>query len=502
MKSAVESLSPTRAKLTVEVPFSELEPSLKAAYQKIAKQINIPGFRRGKVPPPVIDRQVGRKVVLDEAVNDAIPKVYAEALREHSLDPVAHPAIEVTRFQDRDVLEFTAEVEVRPDIDLPEYEGVSARVPDREVTDEDVEEQVQALRERFGSLVDVDRPAEDGDFVVIDLVAHHEGQVVEGADLTGMSYQLGRGGMLEGLDETLVGMSAGDSREFGSQLVGGDLVGESVDVTVTVSQVQEQELPEVDDEFAQMASEFDTVEELTADLRQRLARGRRLEQAAAARDAVLEALLDRVEIPLPEGLVADELTARRESLERQLSQAGMTLGTYLEQEEQTVEEFEADLERRVRDAITAQFVLDEIIRREEFRVEQDELTRHLVMRAQQAGEDPQDFANHMIEHNHLPELVQELLRAKALAKVVESALVTDESGNPVELATLRPDGRLTEAGDDDAGDAAVDGALPDEGVSVEAVPVEAVPVEAGPVEAGPVEAGPGEAVPDEAAERG
>ena len=444
MKSAVETLSPTRAKLTVEVPFEELKPSLDAAYKQIAQQINVPGFRRGKVPPMVIDRQVGRGAVLDQAINEVVPQKYVEALQANSLQPLAQPDIEVTKFEDNAALEFTAEVDVRPEIALPDYDGVAAQVDDIELTDADIDEQVQALRERFATLIDVERPAAEGDFVVMDLVAKRDGEDIEGAEVTGMSYRVGRGGMLDGLDEALAGMAAGEEKTFSSELVGGDLVGAAVEVTVTVSQVQEQELPELDDEFAQMASEFDTVEELTADVRERLGRGRRLEQAAAARDAVLEQLLDRVEVPLPETIVADELNARRQSVEQQLMYAGITMDKYLEDEGQTLEEFEADLERRVRDAVAAQFLLDEIAKKEEFGIDQAELSEHLVRRAQQSGQDPQEFANHMFEHNHIPELVQEILRGKALARVVEAAVVTDASGNPVELKNLRPDGTIGE----------------------------------------------------------
>jgi len=450
VKSAVETLSPTRAKLTVEVPFEELKPSLDAAYQQIAKQINVPGFRRGKVPPAIIDRQVGRGVVLNEAVNDVLPKKYVEALQENDLEPLAQPEIEVTRLDDAEVLEFTAEVDVKPQIDLPDYEGLEATVDDVEVTDEDVEEQLGALRERFGSLKDVERAAADGDFVVIDLKATQDGEVVEGAEVTGMSYRVGRGGMLDGLDEALTGLEPGASATFTSTLVGGELVGQEVEVEVTVTQVQEQELPELDDDFAQMASEFDTVEELRADVRERLGRGKRLEQAAAARDAVLEALLDKVEVPLPETLVADELNARRANLEQQLAYAGMTMEKYLEDEEQTIEEFEAELERRVRDAVAAQFLLDEIAKKEEVGVDQADLSQHLVRRAQQSGQDPQQFANHMFEHNHIPELVQEILRGKALALLVETAVVKDGSGNHVELKNLQPDGTVAEPAADEA----------------------------------------------------
>jgi trigger factor len=444
VKSAVETLSPTRAKLTVEVPFEELKPSLDAAYQKIAKQINVPGFRRGKVPPAVIDRQVGRGAVLEEAVNEVVPQKYVEALQANDLQPLAQPEIEVTKFEDNETLEFTAEVDVKPEITLPTYDGVTASVEDIALSDEDVAEQVESLRERFATLIDVERPAADGDFVVMDLKATKDGEVVDGAEVSGMSYRVGRGGMIDGLDEALIGLAAGDEKVFSSQLVGGDLVGEGVDVAVAVSQVQEQELPDLDDEFAQLASEFDTVEELTEDVRERLGRGRRLEQAAAARDAVLEALLETVDVPLPETIVTDELNARRRSFEQQLAYAGVTMDKYLEDEGQTQEEFEADLERRVRDAVTAQFILDEIAQVEEFGIDQQELSEHMVRKAQQSGEDPQEFANHMFEHNHIPELVQEILRGKALARIVESAVVTDASGNVVELKNLRPDGTIGE----------------------------------------------------------
>ncbi|GAA5154479.1 trigger factor [Nocardioides marinquilinus] len=456
MKSAVETLSPTRVKLTVEVPFDEVKPNLDKVYRQLAQQINVPGFRRGKVPPMVIDRQVGREAVLEQAVADTLPAKYSEAIEANDLTPIAQPEIEGPEIKD-DGFEFSAEVDVKPEFELPDYQGVTASVDDVEVTDADVEEQVQALRERFATLSDVERPAADGDFVVLDLRATQDGEPVEGAEVSGMSYQVGRGGMIDGLDEALTGLSAGEDRTFDSQLVGGDLVGQSVQVSVTVSQVQEQELPEVDDEFAELASEFDTVAEMDADIRERLARGKRLEQAASARDAVLEALLDRVEIPLPESMVTDELNARRQNIEQQLAYAGVTMEKYLEDEGQTVEEFEADLDRRTREAIAAQFLLDEVAQREEYDITQEELSQHLVRRAQQSGQDPQEFANHMFEHNHIPDLVREILRGKALATIVEAATVTDGSGRPVELANLRPDGTIGEPeaeGDDaDAGDA-------------------------------------------------
>jgi trigger factor len=430
VKSAVETVGPTRAKLTVEVPFEELKPSLDKAYKTIAQQINVPGFRRGKVPPMVIDRQVGRGAVLEQAINDVLPQMYMEAMQEHDLQPLAQPEIEVTRIEENEALEFTAEVDVKPEITIPDYTGLSAEVEDVEVSEDDVQEQIEALRERFGTLVDVDRAAEDGDFVVIDLVATQDGEPVEGAEVSGMSYRVGRGGMLDGLDEALAGMSAGEDKTFTSQLVGGDLVGQDVQVQVRVTQVQAQELPEYDDEFAQLASEFDTAEELTVDVRTRLGNGKRLEQAAAARDAVLE---------------------------QQLAYAGIPLEKYLEDEGQTQEEFEAELERRVRDSVAAQFLLDEIAGSLELGVDQSELTEHMMRRAQQSGQEPQEFANHMFEHNHIPELVGEIRRGKALARLVEGATVTDASGHVVDLKNLRPDGTIGDPAETSAGAAADQG---------------------------------------------
>ncbi|MDP9822333.1 trigger factor [Nocardioides massiliensis] len=450
MKSAVETVGPTRAKLTVEVDFEELKPSLDAAYKRIAQQITIPGFRRGKVPPAIIDRQVGRGAVLDEAINDALPRLYTEALRENELEPVAQPEIDITKLDDNKSLEFTAEVDVKPEVTVPDYTGLEVTVDDVVVTDEDVDTQVEALRERFASLTTVERAAGDDDFVTIDLLAKQDGEPVEGGEVSQMNYQVGKGGMIDGLDEALRGLSAGESATFTSQLVGGDLVGQDVEVEVTVTEVKEQELPELDDDFAQTASEFDTVAELREDVRVRLERGKRLEQAAVARDAALEKLLDQVEIPLPETMVTDELNARRQSIEQQLMFAGMTMEAYLDSEEQTIDEFEADLEKRVRDAVAAQFLLDAVAKKEEIGVDQQELSDHLMRRAQQSGQNPQEFINHMVEHNHLPDMVAEVLRGKALAVIVESAKVTDESGNEVDLKNLQPDGTIGEPVDETA----------------------------------------------------
>ena len=440
MKSAVETLNPTRVKLSVEVPFEELKPSLDAAYKKIAQQINVPGFRRGKVPALVIDQRVGRGAVLDEAVNEALPQLYYQALQDNDIIPLGQPELDLGDFEDGATLTFTAELDVKPEITVPSLDDLEVEVDDISIGDDEVDEQLETLRERFGSLNPVDRAVGSDDFVSIDLSAAKDGEPIEEAQASGMSYQVGRGTMLEGLDEALEGMSAGDEKTFESTLVGGEYKDQLVDVTVTVTAVQEQELPALDDEFAQTASEFDTMDELRTDVLDRLTRGARVEQASAARDAVLETLLTRVDVPLPDAAVADELQSRRDSINQQLTYAGMTEADYLESEGQTEEEFAAELDKRVRDAMAAQFLLDAIATAESIDVDEGELTQHLLRRAQQSGQSPEDYIKHMMEHNHVPELVAEVRRGKALAFVVEAATVKDASGNPVELKTLQPDG--------------------------------------------------------------
>ena len=327
MKSDVETLNPTRVRLTVEVPFDELRPSLDAAYKRIAGQIVLPGFRRGKVPPQIIDQRFGRGVVLEEAINEALPRFYSRAVQDNSLQTLGQPEVDVTELGDGTELKFTAEVDIRPDFELPAYEGIAVTVPDADVSEDDVNEQVTALQERFATLTGVDRPVESGDFVSIDLVAvDAEGEEIEDGKASGMSYEVGSETMIDGLDEALVGLSADESADFATTLVGGERAGEEVQVTATVRSVKERELPELDDDFAQTASEFDTVDELRDDIRQRLERMRKLEQGVQARDKTLEELLTRVDIPLPESLVQEELAGRNEALDAQLEAAGMTRG--------------------------------------------------------------------------------------------------------------------------------------------------------------------------------
>jgi trigger factor len=437
LKSTVETLSPTRVRLAVEVPFDELKPSLDKAYASIAKQVRVPGFRPGKAPARIIDQRVGRAAVLEEAVQDALPRAYSDAVRTNDLRALGQPEIELTKLEDGDSIAFTAEVDVRPEVTLPQYEGIEVSVDDAVVDEADVDEQVSAMRERFAVLKATDRPVQDGDYVSIDLRATVDGEEVPGGSTTGLSYEVGTASMMDGLDEALLGASAGDTREFTTELVAGEFAGRTADITVTVRSVKEKELPELDDEFAQTASEFDTLEEFRADVRDRLQRVKVLEQGGQARDKVLTSLLDNTEVPLPESAVRGEFEWRQHDIGHQLENAGLDLDTYLSSEEKSKEEFDAEVRSNAETAVKTQLILDAIADKEELGVSDAELTERVIAQAQQYGVSPQEFAQQLTQGGNLPALVADVRRSKALATVLERARVTDASGRSVDLEHLR-----------------------------------------------------------------
>ncbi|WP_136520484.1 trigger factor [Cellulomonas telluris] len=423
MKSAVENLEPTKVRLTVEVTYDELKPSIDHAYQHIAEQVTVPGFRKGKVPPRIIDQRVGRPAVLEHAINEGLSGFYAEAVRENELRPMGQPDVQVTKVPgptaapagEEGELHFTAEVEVRPEITVPALDGLSVTVDDVEVTDEDVQGRLDALRERFGSLVGVDRPAQEGDYVVLDLTATIGDEQVD--QVSGVSYQIGSGNMLEGLDEALTGLSAGESTTFETALAGGERAGEQAQVSVTATAVKERQLPEADDEFAQLASEFDTLEELTADLREQAARIKASNQAVQARDLLLEQLLEATEVPVPSGVVEAEVHRHLEGegrLEDDVHRAEVT--------------------EQAQTALRNQILLDTLAEQLEVKVAQGELIDYLVNASRQYGMDPNTFIRTLDEQGQIPAMVAEVARSKALAVALRRITVTEQSGATVDLS--------------------------------------------------------------------
>ena len=419
--SNVDKVSPTRVKLTVNVTPDELKPSLDHAYKHIAEQINIPGFRKGKVPPAIVDQRVGRPEVLNHAVGDAIDTFYRQAVEENELRVLGRAEADVAELPNlKDFsgdLVLTFEVDVRPEFDLPEYDGLELTVDAVDVTDEEIEEELQNLRTRFGTLVTVDRPATTGDFVQIDLVATIGEEEVDTA--SGVSYELGSGDLIEGIDEALESLTADESTTFDSKLLGGDHEGETAQIAVTVTAVKERELPDADDEFAQIASQFDTIDELKADLKDQIAKSKSFGQGAAARDQLVEKLLDSVEIPISEQLIEDEVTRHLEQEDR------------LEDDEHRKEVAESSQK-----AFKSQLLLDAIAEKEQVQVSQEELTQYLIQAASQYGMEPGEFIKVIDQNGQIPGMVGEVARSKAVATALAKAKVTDSNGAPVDLSAF------------------------------------------------------------------
>ena len=461
MKSTVENLSPTRVKLAVEVPFDELKTSLDEAYKAIGSQVRVPGFRPGKVPARIIDQRVGRAAVLEEAINKALPKAYSDAVRETGVKALGQPEIEVTKLEDNDELAFTAEVDVRPEITVPEYGNLSVTVSDAVVSDDEIDEQFEALRARFGTLKGVERPVGNGDFVSIDLKASVDGDEVEGGSASGMSYEVGSDTLITGLDEAIIGKNAGETATFASQLAFGEHAGSDAEISVTVNSVKERELPEADDEFAQLASEFDTVDELRADLKERLIRVKALGQGAEARDKVLELLVESTEVPLPESSVKAEIEWREHDVVHQLGHDDDAFERYLKTEGKTKDEFTAELREVAERSVKTQFILDSIADAEAVSVSDAELTEYIVRQAERYNMAPQELADQIVQAGNIAALVADVRRNKALATVLESATVADESGNTIDLSALSTaEGQAElEAFDDADDDAELDDAV-------------------------------------------
>ncbi|GAB4106020.1 trigger factor [Micromonospora taraxaci] len=437
MKSTVETLSPTRVRLAIEVPFVELEPSLKKAYREIGSQVQVPGFRRGKVPTAVIDQRVGRGTVLNEAVQEAIPENILAAVREHDLKTLGRPEVEITEFNDGDSLNFTAEVDVRPEITIPDASTIEVVVDELQIDESEIDEQVKNLRERFATLKTVERAAAEGDYVQIDLNATVDGEDVPGGQASNISHEVGSKQLLPGLDEAVVGLAAGDDTTFTTQLVGGDFAGRDAEVAVTVRTVKEKELPELNDEFAQMASEFDTIEELRGDLRSRVTQGKQVEQIYAARDKALAQLVEAAEIPAPEGVVREEVESRKQAMVDQLERIGASMEEYLAAEDKTEEQIDAELTEAATEGVKVQLLLDTLADAEDVQVSDDEFGHEIVHRAQRAGMAPQQYYDQLVRSGAAAAVFGDVRRGKALAAVMERITIKDAAGNGITLDALR-----------------------------------------------------------------
>ena len=427
MKSALETLSPTRVKLTIEAPFGDLTDHFAKAYKEIAGKVTIPGFRKGKVPTHLIDQRVGRAAILDEAINIAIPALYMEAAREHEVRVIGRPEVDITELVDNEKLAFTIEVDVRPKLDLPSLEGIKLTVDPVEVSEKDIDEQVEALRIRFGTLTTVEKTVESGDFVSIDLIARIDGKEVDGGSANNLSYEVGTDRMIPGLDAALVGLNATESKMFKSELYGTE-VGQLADVEVKLNSVKHRELPPLDDSFAELASEFDTLAQLRDDVKSRLERLKSLEQGTQARDKLLEYLLENTNVPLPEKYIEAEVNAHLEP-EGRLEDAAHRV----------------EVESDVRKSLTNNFLLDSIVDAEKVDVSEAELTEFIIRSAMRYGMPPEQFAQEVAQAGQISSLVADVARTKALAVILEQCKVVDTKGKAVDLEALRPPAAIESA---------------------------------------------------------
>lgn len=420
MKSTVEKLSPTRVKLSIDVEFSELKPHIDGAYKTLSEKINIPGFRKGKVPAAMIDQRVGRGAVLDEAINAALPTFYSQAAKENDVLVIGRPNVDITELKDNEKLSFTVEVDIRPEVVLPDFAQIKIEVDDVVVTDSDLDKQIESLQIRFGTLTTVEKTVESGDFVSIDLLATDGGKEIDGGSANEISYEVGSASMIEGLDEALIGLKVGESKSFETALVGMP-ESQNASVQVTLKAVKKRELPPLDDAFAKLASEFETLAELKADLSNRLKRVKELEQGAQARDLLVEKLTTTVEIPLPAEIIEAEVN------------------DHLEKEGRLADDkHRAEVNEEVKATITREFLLDSIVKAEAVSVNESELTEYLVRASSRYGMSPDQFIKEVSQAGQITTMVAEVARAKALAQVLGKVKIVDKSGKQVDIQALAP----------------------------------------------------------------
>jgi trigger factor len=471
VKSTVEKLSPTRVRINVEVPFTELQPDFDQAFKELAKTIRMPGFRPGKVPVKLLESRIDKQAMLDQVVGEAVPGRYSEAVASAEVQPLGQPEIEVTSKEYGSDLVFTAEVDIRPEIALPDLTALTITVDPIEVKDDEVDTELQSLRARFGTLTGVERPAQDGDFVSIDLSATVDGEDVPEAKTEGLSHEVGSGQLIEGLDDAIKGLKAEESKVFTTTLVAGDHAGQEAQVTVTVNSVKERELPEPDDEFAQLASEYDTIEELRESLVEQVSRVKRIQQAEQIRDKTLETLLEEVEVPLPEAIVQAQVDDTLHNAIHGLDHDEAKFVEALAKEGSSREEFDADNRGNAEKAVKTQLLMDAVADQLDIQVGQNDITERLVLMSRQYGIEPQQLLQVLQQNNQLPAMFADVRRGLTIAAVVHGATVKDTEGNVVdtdeffgppasaeaeEIAEAGSEEGTAEAADDDSDDTADD----------------------------------------------
>ncbi|MDV2432697.1 trigger factor [Corynebacterium tuberculostearicum] len=433
MKTTVDKLSDTRVKLTVNVPFAELDQEIDQAYAAIAQQVSIPGFRKGKAPRQLIDARFGRGPILEQVVNDMLPSRYEQAVKENDLKVIGQPDVDISKIEDKDFVEFTAEVDIRPEFEVPDFSKISVTVPALKADEEDVDKALEELAERFGELKDTKRKMKTGDYAIIDITAEIDGEKIEDASTEGLSYRIGDDDLIKGLDTALRGMKTGEDNEFTSTIQSGEHKDEEATIKVHVQQSKERKLPAMDDEFAQMASEFDTMDELRESTKTQVEETKKAEQAAQIRDEVLKSALSEVEFELPQSVVDEQAHSQLHQILGQLAHDEKALAQLLEAQGTSREEFDKQTREQAEESVRTQLFLDAVAEQEEPEVSQQELTDHILFTAQSYGMDPNQFIQQLQSNGQIANLFSDVRRGKALAAAICRTTVKDEEGNDVDV---------------------------------------------------------------------
>lgn len=437
MQTTVEETDKHTVRLTVEVDPERFGKDLDRAYRKVAQEVRIPGFRKGKVPRRIIDAQIGKEAVLGEFLEDSVPAYYREALRENELAPIAEPDIDLQQVEEGKPFVFSVVVEVRPRLQLEDddYKGLEVERPSVEVTDAEVDDLLGSLRERFAELETVQRPAARGDYVVIDLRATVHDQEVPEATRPDFLYEVGAGEFTGALDEQLEGKRAGEILKFNAELDQrfGERAGQEVSFQVLLKEVKGKNLPAADDAFAKTASEFDTLEELRQALREQIGKNKERSADAEVRDRVLKTLVDATQVDLPETLVDEETEHRVQHARERAEQLGISLEQLLGLQGTDELRFRADAREHAIRAIVADLVLEGVARKEDLQVTAEELGQEIGQLAQALGREPKEVAKSLDRSGQVVALAGDIIRSKALDVLVEHANVTPEGGATPEI---------------------------------------------------------------------
>lgn len=431
MKSSVEQLNDTRVKITVEVPFEELAPEFEQAYQALSQQVSIPGFRKGKAPRKLLEARIGRGPVLEQVVNDMLPSRYSQAVEEHDLKVIGQPVIDITKLEDGELVEFTADVDVRPEITVPDFSAIEVEVEPLKVGEDAIDHELDHLRERFGTLKDHNHKLKKGEFVTLNIkVTDAEGAEIEDLGAEGLNHQIGSGEIIEGLDAALTGAKNGETVEFETTLPTGDKGNVSAEITAT----KMRELPEADNEFAQMASEFDTIEELRESLGKQVEENAKAQQASAIRDAVLKDALAKSEFALPQSIVEEQVQGQLQQLLGQFGGDEKIFDSLLQAQGTSREEFDKDSRTNAEEAVRTQLFLDVLADQENPQVSQQELSDHIMFTAQSYGMDPNQFVQQLSQSGQIANLWADVRRGKALAAAICKTTVKDTEGNAIDAS--------------------------------------------------------------------